>query len=188
MSTDLIDHLLSSYGLIKGSLKEVSDDLRYKKIMENSEFELVKETTDFNDVILYLNDLQEKPTKYVLFQHTPGWVIMLSNSKSTDNFAKYQESISSNLKRETIRVVDKDQTHIFTFVNENAQVTRDISAIKKDDNLIFSDKGDGFSDLKFKKFNSNHLSELIKITTKYDQNLQKEENRKFVLIKEDIIE
>lgn len=202
MNSHLIDHLLSSYGLINGTISEIAKELESERITKNTRFKIVKETKDFKDVIAFLSDYQENIINHVLLQHTPDWTTMLSNSKEIDNFSNYQKQISTVLNRKNIRIVDtkeeinpftkkpQQQTHLFHMIDEDAKVIRSVSCIKNDTDWSFADAGAGFQSLVFKdqnkqpKFDSGDLTDLVKAATHYHVTLNEIVERKFVLLKE----
>lgn len=191
MNSNLIDHLLSSYGLINGRLSEVAQEFVSERIKDDTQFQIIKETLDFNDAIKFLSELEENATKHVLFQHTPGWTIMLSNSKKLDNFSEYQKLISETLNRETIRIIDtKNGTHLFHMIDGNSEIVRSVSSIKTKNEWKFNDEGSAFKNLKFEnkktqpKFRSDDLTELVKAATQYDLTLDEIVERKFILLSE----
>lgn len=202
MNPELVDYLLASYGLIEGDLVEVSRDLVDEKIMKDTSFEISSETYDFNEMISFISNLEEVPNRHALFQHTPGWILMLSNSKGLDSFSKYQIPISKNLNRKTVRIVDivsgnnkftskvQSEIHLFNLIDEDSRVVRSVSNISKNGKWLFSDDGEGFSHLNYTnnkeepRFGSDHLTELVKAATQYDLTLNSGSEKKFVLIEE----
>lgn len=203
MNPNLIDHLLSSYGLIEGKCGEIAEEFVSKNFENNTKFQISKVTEDFTEMVKFLSKPQDNPNRHALFQHTPGWTLMLSNSKELDCFDNYQKYISEVLNRKSIRIVDvkngknpfthKDQIdkHIFHMIDADSKVQRSVKSVKTNDIWEFSDQGNEFKNINCKnkkaqpKFDSNDLTELIKAATKYDQTLDEKFERKFVLIREE---
>lgn len=179
----LIDHIVSSYGLIEGKPSDIAKDL-------SSKFSIVKETTDFQEVLEFLSQLENEPNRFVIFEHTPTWSTMLSNSKKTNSFMDLQELISKDLKRKNISVsdviYDESTELIFNMMNEEYETLRSVKYIQNQNGVIFIDLGEEFKQLKFKKetFSSEDLSELVKAATKYDLTLDEVTHPKFILLEQ----
>lgn len=202
MNPQIIDHILSSYGLINGKTADVAAEFTVHKLTPSTEFKIIKETLDFKEMAEFLSELHEYPTLHALFQHTPGWTIMLSNSSQLNSFATYQTEISSQLQRKTISVIDtksvmniatnekQNQAHVFHMLDEQANIMRSIRCENKNGEWEFNDQGKEFQQYTFNTkakqpiFSDTDLTELIKAATQYDLTLNEIFERKFILLEE----
>lgn len=164
MSSNLLEQLLNGYGLIQGQARDIAYQLCRK---EKTGFTGIahKRSKNLLDMLSFLNS-GNPDTKFAVFQHSPGWAILISNNKEGFNFINIQDQITRALNCRTIAVKDTPQEVLFRMLDEMGSNQRTIIKSAANGKSRIKDSGQAFPGISTKtEFSQTQLSELINIAT-----------------------